>query len=81
MLLTLRITVDQKQPSHLIDRETEAQVGEGAFSLGAEANQNLDLEPQVLGFGIRFKELSEVEINSPVLCHLLLTLAAHPAEL
>lgn len=73
--------MDQKQPSHLIDRETEAQVGEGAFSLGAEENQNLDLEPQVLGFGIRFKELSEVEINSPVLCHLLLTLAAHPAEL
>lgn len=51
--------------------------------MGAEANQNLDLEPQVLGFGIRFrvKELSGVEISSPVLCHLLLTLAAHPAEL
>ena len=51
--------------------------------MGAEVNQNLDLEPQVLGFGIRFrvKELSGVESNSPVLCHLLLTLAAHLAEL
>lgn len=75
--------MDQKQPSHLIDRETEAQFGEGACSLGAEANQDLDLEPPVLGFDIRFrvKELSGVESNSPVLCHLLLTLAAHPAEL
>ena len=75
--------MDQNQPSYPIDRETEAQVGEGACSLGAEVNQNLDLEPQVLGFGIRFrvKELSGVESNSPVLCHLLLTLAAHLAEL
>ena len=73
--------MDQKQPSHLIDRGTEARVGEGPCSLGAEANQNLDLEPQVLGFGIRFQELSGVEIYFPVLCRLLFSLAAHPAEL